>query len=149
MITFGSVYIIAKNFESAVNFYKELLQRDVVHQNKSRYASFEIDGLWLAILNGRYDGQHPDEVTKKENYCSLYDDMKRIMDNANCGKVVINICTDDLKKEYERIRASELGSDLTEIRYVNAGNPYWYFLLKDLDGNTIEITGNYKESGDA
>ena len=41
-----------------------------------------------------------------------------------------------------------LGSDLTEIRYINAGTPYWYFLLKDLDGNTIEITGNYNESGD-
>lgn len=31
---------------------------------------------------------------------------------------------------------------------MNAGTPYWYFLLKDIDGNTIEITGNYGESGD-
>lgn len=148
MITFGNIYIITKDFEAAVSFYKKLFERDVVSQNKTRYASFQIDGLGLAIMNGKFDEQHPDEVTKQEEYCSLYDDMGRIMDSANCGKVVINICTDDLKKEYERIQSLGLGSDLTEIRYINAGTPYWYFLLKDLDGNTIEITGNYNESGD-
>lgn len=67
------------------------------------------------------------------------------MNSANCGKVVINLCTDDLEKEYRRIRESGIGSELTEIRYVNAAMPYWYFLLKDIDGNTIEITGNYEE----
>lgn len=102
-----------------------------------------MDGLGLSILNGKFDSQYPEEVIKQEEYCSLYDDMNRIMENENCGKVVINLCTDDLKKEYDRIRSLGLGSDLTEIRYINAGTPYWYFLLKDLDGNTIEITGNY------
>lgn len=148
MITFGNIYIVTKDFEAALSFYRKLFERDVVSRNKSRYANFQIDGLRVAIMNGKFDEQHPDEVIKQEKYCSLYDDMGRIMDNENCGKVVININTDDLKKEYERIRSLGLGSDLTEIRYMNAGTPYWYFLLKDLDGNTIEITGNYKESGE-
>ncbi|RKI27203.1 glyoxalase/bleomycin resistance/dioxygenase family protein [bacterium 1xD8-6] len=148
MITFGNIYIITKDFEAAVDFYKKLFERDVVAQNKSRYAIFQIDGLGLSIMNGKYDKQHPDEVESLGEPYSLYDDMNQIMDNTNCGKVVINICTDDLKKEYERIKALGLGSDLTEIRYINAGSPYWYFLLKDLDGNTIEITGDYNEIGD-
>ncbi len=143
MITNGNIYIITRNFDAAVDFYKKLFERDVLSQNKTRYASFQIDGLGVAIMNGEFDGQHPDEVVMQEEYCSLYDDMNRIMDNENCGKVVINLCTDDLQKEYERIRSLGLGSSLTEIRYVNAGTPYWYFLLKDLEGNTIEITGNY------
>ena len=148
MITSVSIYLITKDFETTLNFYSKLFERDVISRNKSRYAIFQIDGLCLAVMNGKFDELHPDEVTKQEEYCSLYDDMGRIMDNSNCGKAVINICTDDLKKEYERIRLLGLGSDLTEIRYINAGTPYWYFLLKDLDGNTIEITGNYNESGD-
>lgn len=148
MITFGNIYLITKDFEAAVDFYRKLFERDVVGQNKSRYAVFQIDGLGLSIMNGKYDGLHPDEVIKQEKYCSLYDDMEEIMDNKNCGKTVINICTDDLKKEYGRIRLLGFGSDLTEIRYINAGMPYWYFLLKDVDGNTIEITGNYNENGD-
>lgn len=148
MITFGNIYLITKDFEAAMNFYRKLFERDVVRQNKLRYAVFQIDGLGLAILNGTYDEQHPGEVAKQEKYCGLYDDMGRILDNENCGKTVINICTDNLKKEYERIRLLRLGSDLTEIRYMNAGTPYWYFLLKDIDGNTIEITGDYDESGD-
>lgn len=147
MITFGNIYIITKDFEAAVSFYKKLFEKDC-SQNKSRYASFQIDGLGLAIMNGKFDEQHPNEVIKQKKYCSLYDDINGIMENANCGKVVINICTDDLKKEYKRIQSLGLGSDLTEIRYINAGSPYWYFLLKDLDGNTIEVTGNYNEHED-
>jgi len=145
MITFGNIYIITKDFEAAVNFYRKLFERDIAGQNKSRYVVFQIDGLGLCIMNGKYDEQHPGEVTKRGESYSLYDDMGRIMDNENCGKVVINICTDDLIKKYERIRSLELGSDLTEIRYINAGTPYWYFMLKDLDGNTIEITGHCNE----
>ena len=69
--------------------------------------------------------------------------MEQIIHNSNSGKIVINLCTDDLKKEYNRIKDLGIGTDLTDIRYVNAGSSYWYFCLKDLDGNTIEITGDY------
>lgn len=29
MITFGNIYLITKDFEAAVNFYRELFERDV------------------------------------------------------------------------------------------------------------------------
>ena len=95
MITSGNIYLIAKDFETTLNFYSKLFERDVISRNKSRYAIFQIDGLCLAVMNGKFDELHPDEVTKQKEYCSLYDDMGRIMDSPNCGKAVINICTDN------------------------------------------------------
>lgn len=145
MITLGSIYIITADFERTLDFYRKLLQRDVIAQNKTRFAVFQIDGLCLSIMNGSFDREHPDEVVHREVYSPSYDDTERIMNSANCGKVVINLCTDDLEKEYRRIRELGIGRELTEIRYVNAAMPYWYFLLKDIGGNTIEITGNYEE----
>ena len=145
MITLGSIYIITADFDRTLDFYRKLLQREVIAQNKTRFAVFQIDGLCLSIMNGSFDREHSDEVVHREVYSPLYDDTERIMNSANCGKVVINLCTDDLEKEYRRIRELGIGSELTEIRYVNAIKPYWYFLLKDIDGNTVEITGRYEE----
>lgn len=68
-------------------------------------------------MNGKFDTAHPDEVIRKGDKYALYDDMEQIIHNSNGGKIVINLCADDLGKEYNRI--------------------------KDLDGNTIQITGNY------
>lgn len=40
MIIFGTVYIITKNFEGPLEFYKKLLKRDVTARNKTRFACF-------------------------------------------------------------------------------------------------------------
>lgn len=149
MITYGTVYVITHNFEEALEFYRKLFERDVVAQNKTRFASFQIDGLGLSIMNGYFDVAHLDDVTQKGSEYAMYDDMVRIAESENPGKVVINLCTDNLKEEHQRIKNLGIGSDLTDIRYINAGNPYWFFCLKDIDGNTIEITGNYDESAGA
>lgn len=68
------------------------------------------------------------------------------MGMENSGKIVINLCTEDLASEYLRIKELDIASNKTEIRYVNARMPYYYFSLKDIDGYTIEITGNYTPS---
>ena len=130
------------------SFIKTFFERDVAAQNKTRFACFQIDGLGLSVMNGKFDAEYPDKVVYKGSTYELYDNMERIADSQNSGKVVINLCTDDLKKEYQRIKDLGIGTDLTVIRYINAGSPYWYFCLKDLDGNTIEITGNYTEGED-
>ncbi|MCI9386257.1 MAG: VOC family protein [Lachnospiraceae bacterium] len=143
MIMYGSIYLIAKDFEKSISFYKALFEKDVHAQNKTRFAVFDTNGLWLAIMNGRFDVEHPDEVLKKGERCALYDNMEPIMGTANCGKVVINLNTEDLQAEYERIKSLDIGTNLTKIRYINAGRPYYYFCLKDPDGNTIEITGSF------
>ena len=103
MITSGSIYIIVKDFDKSVQFYKLLLERDVTAQNRNRFAIFNIESLCLSIMNGYF--------------------------------------------EYDRICGLGIGSKLTEIRYINARNPYYYFSMKDPDDNTIEITGPYNKTG--
>lgn len=141
MITYGSIYLIARDFEKSISFYRTLLERDVVDRNKTRFAMFDINGLTLSVMNGKFDREHADEVDTKGEYCALYDDYVPIMEAPNCGKAVINLSTDDLEAEYERIHSLNIAENLTKIRYINARNPYYYFCLKDPDGNTIEITG--------
>ncbi len=84
-------------------------------QNKTRFACFQIDGLGLSIMNGKFDAMHPDEVIRKGEEYALYDDMEQIIHNSNSGKIVINLCTDDLKKEYNRIKDLRIGTDLTDM----------------------------------
>lgn len=147
MISQGSVYLIVRDFDKSLQFYKMLLERDVTAQNMNRFAIFNIDSLCLSIMNGYFDSEHPDKVTTKGMVYEEYDDYAGIAEMKNPGKVVINLSTNDLKKEYDRIHALGLGSRQTKICYINARNPYYYFLLKDPDDNTIEITGPYDETG--
>lgn len=144
MIESGLVYLVVRDFETSLAFYRKLLEKDVSACNQTRFAIFHVGGLCLCLLNGNFDAEHPDLVEKKGPYCPLFDDYAAIAESPNSGKAVINLITSDLKKEYERIRKLGLGSDLTEIRYINAGTPYWYFCLCDPDGNIIEITGEYR-----
>lgn len=146
MISYGSIYLIVRDFELSMKFYCSLLERDVAAQNMNRFAVFHVDGLCLSIMNGYFDAEHPDQVSTKGKAYQEYDDLVGIAEAQNAGKVVINLSTNDLKKEHNRIRNLGIGSKQTEIRYINARNPYYYFSMKDPDGNTIEITGPYDES---
>lgn len=145
MIKTGSIYLIVKNFDEAIKFYKALLERDVTAQNMNRFAVFSMNGLCLSIMNGHFDSENPDKVTTKGKWYEEYDNCAEIAQKHNTGKVVLNLATDNLKNEYDRIRKLGIGRNMTEIRYINAGTPYYYFSMKDPDGNTIEITGAYNE----
>lgn len=62
MYTYGSIYLIAKDFDKSISFYRALFERDVLDQNKNRFAVFDINGLTLSIMNGMFDRKHSDEV---------------------------------------------------------------------------------------
>ncbi len=144
MIDNGSIYLVVRDFEKSIDFYKKLLEKDVSAQNKTRFAIFNVGSLCLCMLNGFYDKENPDKVVFGGDRNPLYDNYVAVSaDKDNSRKFVINLGTPDLRKEYERIKALDIGSDLTGIQYVNAGTPYWFFCLRDPDGNTIEITGIY------
>lgn len=146
MIKTASIYLIVKDFEKSVEFYKQLFEQDVIAQNQTRFAIFLVNGFCLSIMSSSFDAENPDKVTTKGKYYEEYDNMVRIAQMPNPGKVVINLETDNLKSEHGRIAQLGIGTTLTEIRYVNAKNPYYYFCLQDPDDNTIEITGPYGES---
>lgn len=149
MIEYGSVYLVVRDFEKSLEFYKKLFQTDVSAQNQTRFAIFHAGGLCICIMNGYFDRDHPDKVREVREENPLYDDYAAVAAAENSRKVVINLGTPDLRREYERIKALQIGSDLTEIRCINAGSPYWYFCLLDPDGNPVEITGGYEpETGE-
>lgn len=145
MINYGSIYLIVKDFNRSVEFYKALLGKDVTAQNMNRFAVFNMSGLCLSIMNGYFDVRNPDKVVTRGKHYTEYDDCVRIAEAKNSGKVVINLCTDDLQKEYDRLVNLGIGKNVTEIRYINAGTPYYYFSFKDPDDNIVEITGPYTE----
>lgn len=143
MINFGSVYLVVKDFNKSLDFYKKLFERDVESQNMDRFAAFSVDGLWLCLLNGYFDVKNPDKVIYKGETFAEYDDMVSIAEAENSRKIVINLGTPDLREEYERVLSLGIGTDVTKVRYMSAGTPYYYFSMKDPDGNIIEITGRY------
>ena len=100
MIQFGSIYLIVKDFAKSIEFYKALLEKDVDAQNMTRFAIFNVNGLCLSIMNGYFDTENPDKVVTKGNRYDEYDNMPAIAESNNCGKVVINLSTDDLEKEF-------------------------------------------------
>ena len=147
MLETGSIYLVVRDFDQSVYFYKKLLEKNVSAQNKTRFAVFNIGSFYLSLLNGKFDAQHPEQVEHTGRFIPLYDDFAAVTEKQNSGKIVINLCTPDLRKEYERVKELHIASDMTEIRYINAGSPYWFFCLRDPDGNVIEITGGYTPEG--
>lgn len=113
--------------------------------NGNRFAMFNNEGLNLCLMNGYYDMQHPEQLETKGCYFPEYDNTADIADMTNPRKVFINLSVEDLDKEYQRIKALNIGENLTPIRYLKVFSPYWYFTFMDPDGNPIEITGRHKE----
>jgi lactoylglutathione lyase len=94
-------------------------------------------------MNGYFDTAYPDKVIHKGSYDREFDDKKLIADSANTNKFVLNFWAEDLRKERQRILAAGFAEQITTVKYINAGQPYYYFQVKDPDDNVIEITGSY------
>jgi lactoylglutathione lyase len=139
----GSIYLIVNDFEKSIRFYEELLQIPVTKQNMNRFAMFDFEGNCIALMNGHFDSDHPDQVVHKGAYSEYFDDLKSITHLPNSRKSVLNFWDEDLQKEYDRVKAAGISDQLTSIKYVCNVCPYYYFQLTDPDGNIIEVTGAY------
>ncbi len=139
----GSVYLIVKDFDKTLRFYEQLLEIPVTRRNMDRFAQFILDQQNISIMNGYFDTERPDKVLRKGDYDREFDDKRRIADATNTNKFVLNLWTEDLRKERQRIMAIGFADRVTAVKYINAGQPYYYFQVMDPDGNVIEITGAY------
>ena len=119
----GSIYLIVRDFEKAVSFYEKLLSMKVSTRNcGNKFAEFFFDNKCLALMN---------EDNLKDHHYTKGD-----------YKFVLNFWVEDLQKEYDRLKNLNIG-EMTEILKVHEG--YYYFHLRDVDDNVIEVTGGYTE----
>jgi len=138
----GCTYIKVSDMEKSINFYSKLLQIQPQYSNKERWVMFNC-GNTLALYNLQYD---IDILNKNENtdfhYNEAYIKYLR-QENTGAGKtVVFNFDVDNLNEEFERVKNLNIGK-VSEIMYVNITMPYYFFIVNDIDGNEIEVTGNY------
>ncbi len=136
----GTTYIFANDIRKSVDFYRQLLQEEPYKENEDRWVQF---GNKIALYNKSYDariiGKEPDERFNQAYIDDFYKDTGEPKNNL----VVFNFEVEDLKAEYERLKALNIG-EVSELMYVNVHMPYWYFNIIDPDGNTLEITGKYE-----
>lgn len=121
------LYLIVKDFDRSIRFYEQLLNRRATTLGAGRFAQFKFNGnCILSIMSERHLGDHSTTTPMSGH------------------KFALNLWTDNLSKEYERIKALKI-APFTDI--VNTHPSYYYFNLVDPDYNLIEITGEYYESG--
>ncbi|MBD5452650.1 MAG: VOC family protein [Lachnospiraceae bacterium] len=135
----GTTYIFVSDIKKSIDFYKKLLNEDPIKANDDRWVQFPNK---IALYNKAYDakiiGKEPSERFNQAYIDDFYKDTGAPKNNL----VVFNFEVDDLKNEYERVKALNIG-EVSELMYVNVHMPYWYFNVIDPDGNTLEITGKY------
>lgn len=132
----GTTYIFVSDIKMSVDFYCKLLQEEPLKANDDRWIQFSNK---IALYNKSYDA----EIIRKgasERFNQAYiDDFYQDKGEAKNNLVVFNFYVEDLKSEYERLKALNIGK-VSELMYVNVHMPYWYFNIIDPDGNTLEIT---------
>lgn len=136
----GTTYICVKDIKKSLSFYSLLLQEEPIYSNDDRWITF---GCGISLYNHSYDekliGKTPAEHFNQAYIDDFYEDKSAPKNNI----VIFNFIVDDLKAEYERIKKLNIG-EVSDLMYVNVHSPYWYFNLIDPDGNTLEITGEYR-----
>lgn len=137
----GTTYICVEDMEKSLAFYKTLLQREPVEQNGSRWATFAC-GNCLSLYNKRFDEELIKTAPASHFNQAYLEDFRRDTGSKQNNQVIFNFETEDLAAEYDRLRALKIG-ELSDLMYVNVHMPYWYFNIKDPDGNLLEITGKY------
>lgn len=134
-----STYIETEDFNKSINFYKKVLQIEPIIFCENRWVEFEV-GNKIALYNGKFDEQKINDNDKLYNHYNkayIDDFNSRKLDRKN-NIVTFNFYTENLKSEYERIKELKI-CDLSEIKYVNIAEPYYFFNICDPDGNILEI----------
>jgi predicted enzyme related to lactoylglutathione lyase len=133
------VYIVAQDFERSVNFYTKLLQRSLDKRYKNRWAQIRVsETLVLGIFSEKFDQEF---IDNSRDIYKHYDEnfINNLETKYETGnRVVLNLGTEDIEKEYKRIKELKV-KEISPMQYVNFMFPYNFFIIKDPDGNTIEI----------
>lgn len=141
-----SIYIECKNFNKSTLFYEQLLNMKPIVFTKDRYVVFDC-GNRICLYNPKYDNniiKKTKDTSKNFNDEYLKNFKERFNEKKENNIIVLNFYADNLMLEYERLRKTNIKT-ISKIMYVNISEPYYYFTIKDPDGNEIEIYGNNKD----
>ena len=132
-------YIETDKFNEVVSFYEKILQIKPNIYTKDRWVEFEC-GNKLSIYNRKFDEEKinsKNNVNYNEAYIKDFNKEKNTKVN---NIITLNFYTEDLNTDYSRIKDLNIG-ETSEIMYVNITEPYYYFTIKDPEGNLLEICG--------
>ncbi|MEG0470609.1 MAG: VOC family protein [Longicatena sp.] len=133
----GTTYICVEDMEKSLDFYTKLLQEEPLYKNDDRWISFAC-GNSISLYNKKHDeGLLKAANNDCFNQAYIEDFYKEDVEKKN-NVVILNFEVEDLKLEYERVKSLHIG-EVSPLMYVNVHLPYWYFNIKDPDGNTLEI----------
>ncbi|NGM83485.1 VOC family protein [Paenibacillus sp. 7124] len=144
MLHLTCTYLIVKDMEESISFYETVLGIKAQSRNIKRWAQFDC-GNTIALWNPEYDLElirNNDDLEEHFNKEYLLFKQNNKINYGN--NIILNFNVPDLKNEYERIKALNIGR-VTEILYINIVQPYYCFILEDPDGNMLEITGPYNK----
>ncbi len=133
-------YIETEKFEEVVTFYEQILQIRPSIYTENRWVEFEC-GNKLSIYNSTFDYEkinNNNNIHYNEAYIKNF---KKKQDKKVNNIITLNFYTDNLNRDYSRIKKLDIGS-VSEIMYVNITEPYYYFTVKDPEGNLLEICGD-------
>ena len=132
-------YIETNKFMEVISFYEKILQIKPNIYTENRWVEFE-SGNKLAIYNRKFDEEKinsRNNVNYNDAYIKDFNKEQNIKMN---NIITLNFYTEDLNTEYSRIKVLNIG-EISDIMYVNITEPYYYFTIKDPEGNLLEICG--------
>lgn len=130
----GCTYLQVKNMKVACDFYEQLLQVSPTIQT-DRWCEFHV-GNCFALYDPSFDQALIEQGKGKEHFNESYLKTFTNTTPTHNEAIILNFYTEDIKQEYERIQRL---TSVSELYYVNVMRPYWYFNIKDPDGNLLEI----------
>ncbi len=138
----ASTYIETDKFDEVVSFYETIFEKKGNIYTENRWIEFDF-GNKLSIYNKLYDKKIIENDFSNNHYNEEYIKNYNTIEKERKNNIIIlNFYTEDLKKEYERIKKLNI-CKISEIMYVNIKEPYYYFNIYDPEENTIEICGKY------
>lgn len=142
MMELASTYIETDKFDEVVSFYETIFEKKGNIYTENRWIEFDF-GNKLSIYNKLYDKKIIENDFSNNHYNEEYIKNYNTIEKERKNNIIIlNFYTEDLKKEYERIKKLNI-CKISEIMYVNIKEPYYYFNIYDPEENTIEICGKY------
>jgi len=134
-------YIETEKFNEVVDFYEKVFEIKGNIYTENRLVEFNL-GNKLSIYNRLYDVEKIDKKSTEANYNKAFiENFNQKKDKPFNNVITLNFYTNNLKLEYERIKALNI-CEVSDIMYVNITEPYYYFNIFDPEGNTIEICGD-------